>query len=60
MIQVGDMVNLWLGPNPWIGQVIEIVKGVALIRLMDNMHYHAYLDELTLFKDNAKPSSSEI
>ena len=54
MIKLKSMVTLNIRDQPWIGQVVEIRKSIALVRLLDNMHYHANLSELTLFtkKDN--------
>lgn len=49
MIKIDSMVTLTIRDQVWIGQVVEIVNEVALIRLAQNMHYHAHLDELTLF-----------
>ena len=49
MIKVDSMVTLTIRDQVWIGQVVEIVNEVALIRLLENMHYHAHLDDLTLF-----------
>ena len=56
MIKLNSMVTLTIKDEPWIGQVVEIREGIALIMLYDNMHYHAKLEELTLFtkKDNKK------
>ena len=47
-IEVGSMVQLTIGEDHWIGQVVELQNGVALIKLLDNMHYHARLEELKL------------
>jgi hypothetical protein len=49
MIKLNSMVTLRIGDQPWIGQVVEIRKSIALVRLLDNMHYHANVSELTLF-----------
>lgn len=40
------MVKLEINDSQWIGQVVEIRKDTALIKLMDNMHYHANLNDL--------------
>ena len=48
-IKLNSMVTLNIRNEPWIGQVVEIRKNIALVRLLDNMHYHADLSELTLF-----------
>jgi hypothetical protein len=48
------MVTLNIRDQPWIGQVVEIRKSIALVRLLDNMHYHADLSELTLFTKDAE------
>ena len=42
------MVTLVIGEDNWIGQVVELRNDVALIKLLDNMHYHAKLEELEL------------
>ena len=47
-IKEGVMVRLIIGEDHWIGQVVEIRKDTALIKLLDNMHYHAKLTELEL------------
>tara|TARA_R110002153_G_scaffold192712_1_gene346009 strand:+ start:462 stop:635 length:174 start_codon:yes stop_codon:yes gene_type:complete len=48
MIRVNSMVRLTIGEQEWIGQVVEIRDEVALVMLVDNMHYHADISELTL------------
>ena len=40
------MVRLQINKDQWIGQVVEIREDIALIKLLDNMHYHANLNEL--------------
>ena len=47
MITVNSMVRLKINDDHWIGQVVEIREGIALIKLLDNMHYHACLSELS-------------
>jgi hypothetical protein len=47
-IEVDSMVTLMIGEDHWIGQVVELRNDVALVRLLDNMHYHAKLEELEL------------
>ena len=47
MIKLSSMVQLQINDDHWIGQVVEIREDTALIKLLDNMHYHASLDELT-------------
>jgi len=47
MIKLNSMVRLQINEDHWIGQVVEIREDTALIKLLDNMHYHASLDELT-------------
>ena len=49
MIKIDSMVTLTIRDQVWIGQVVEIVGEVVLIRLARSLHYHAHLDELTLF-----------
>ena len=49
VIKLNSMVTLNIRDQSWIGQVVEIRKSIALVRLLDNMHYHADLSELTLF-----------
>ena len=41
------MVRVTINEEEWIGQVVELRKKVALIKLLDNMHYHANVNELT-------------
>jgi len=48
IIEVDSMVTLVIGEDNWIGQVVELRNDVALVRLLDNMHYHAKLEELEL------------
>ena len=48
IIEVDSMVTLVIGEDNWIGQVVELRNDVALIKLLDNMHYHAKLEELEL------------
>ena len=43
------MVRLTIGEQEWIGQVVEIRGSIALVMLVDNIHYHADISELTLF-----------
>jgi len=47
-IEIDSMVTLMIGEDHWIGQVVELRNDVALVRLLDNMHYHAKLEELEL------------
>ena len=47
-IEVDSMVTLMIGEDHWTGQVVELRNDVALVRLLDNMHYHAKLEELEL------------
>ena len=47
-IELNSMVRLTINNDNWIGQVVEIRDNTALIKLLDNMHYHAKLDELKL------------
>jgi hypothetical protein len=47
-IEVDSMVTLMIGEDHWIGQVVELRNDVALVRLLENMHYHAKLEELEL------------
>lgn len=48
-LEINSMVTLTIGDDLWIGQIVEIIDEVALVRLAQNMHYHASLSELTLF-----------
>lgn len=48
-IELNTMVTLTIASQVWIGQVVEIIDEVALVRLAENMHYHAKMNELTLF-----------
>jgi len=47
-IELDSWVRLMIHEDEWVGQVVELREGVALIRLLDNMHYHAKLNELKL------------
>ena len=47
-IELNSMVRLTINNDNWIGQVVEIREEIALIKLLDNMHYHAKLEELKL------------
>jgi len=53
------MVRLKIGADDWIGKVVEIKGQVALIQLLDNMHYHARLDELELLQPEQKINKSK-
>lgn len=55
-IELNTMVTLTIASQVWIGQVVEIIDEVALVRLAENMHYHAKMNELTLF---TKPGERE-
>ena len=46
IIKLNSMVKLEINKDQWIGQVVEIREDIALIKLLDNMHYHANLNEL--------------
>ena len=46
-IKLDSMVRVTINEEEWIGQVVELRKKVALIKLLDNMHYHANVNELT-------------
>tara|TARA_Y100000310_G_scaffold309124_1_gene352916 strand:- start:174 stop:368 length:195 start_codon:yes stop_codon:yes gene_type:complete len=48
MIKVNSLVRLKINNDQWIGKVVEMRDEIALIHLMDNMHYHAKLEELEL------------
>ncbi len=48
-LEINAMVTLTISDQVWIGQVVEIIDEVALVRLAQNMHYHARLSELELF-----------
>tara|TARA_R110002020_G_scaffold453612_1_gene668560 strand:- start:1164 stop:1409 length:246 start_codon:yes stop_codon:yes gene_type:complete len=48
-IELNTMVTLTIASQVWIGQVVEIIDEVVLVRLAENMHYHAKMNELTLF-----------
>jgi len=48
-IKLDSMVRVTINEEEWIGQVVELRNKVALIKLMDNMHYHANVNELTPF-----------
>jgi len=53
-IELNTMVTLTIASQVWIGQVVEIIDEVALVRLAGNMHYHAKMNELTLFTKQDK------
>ena len=48
-IKLDSMVTLIINEEEWIGQVVELRNKIALIKLLDNMHYHANVNELTPF-----------
>lgn len=48
-IELNTMVTLTIASQVWIGQVVEIREEVVIVRLAENMHYHAKMNELTLF-----------
>tara|TARA_R110000824_G_scaffold33406_2_gene106952 strand:+ start:268 stop:444 length:177 start_codon:yes stop_codon:yes gene_type:complete len=48
LIELNSWVRLTINNDQWIGEVVELREDVALIRLLDNMHYHAKLEELEL------------
>jgi len=48
-LEINAMVTLTISDQVWIGQVVEIIDEVVLVRLAQNMHYHARLSELQLF-----------
>jgi hypothetical protein len=50
-IELNSMVKVSINEQEWIGQVVEIREDIALIQLLDNMHYHATLNELTLLTE---------
>ncbi len=58
-IEVNTMVTLTIASQFWIGQVVEIIGDVALVRLADNMHYHAKMNELALFTKTNKCSEKK-
>ena len=58
-IEVNTMVTLTIASQVWIGQVVEIIGDVALVRLADNMHYHAKMNELALFTKTNKCSEQK-
>ena len=47
-IELNSWVRLKINNDEWVGEVVEIKNDVALVRLLDNMHYHAKLEELEL------------
>ena len=47
-IELNSWVRLTINNDQWVGEVVEIRDDVVLVRLLDNMHYHAKLDELEL------------
>ena len=47
-IELNSWVRLTINNDQWVGEVVEIRENVVLVRLLDNMHYHAKLDELEL------------
>jgi len=59
MIKNNKMVRLKIGADHWVGKVVEIKGQVALIQLLDNMHYHACLDELELLVPEQKINKSK-
>ena len=47
-IELNSWVRLTINNDQWVGEVVELREDVALIRLLDNMHYRAKLEELEL------------
>jgi hypothetical protein len=47
-IELNSWVKLVINDDPWVGEVVELREDVALVRLLDNMHYHAKLEDLEL------------
>jgi len=47
-IELNSWVRLTINNDQWVGEVIELREDIALVRLLDNMHYHAKLEELEL------------
>tara|TARA_R100001244_G_scaffold115871_1_gene85976 strand:- start:382 stop:564 length:183 start_codon:yes stop_codon:yes gene_type:complete len=47
-IELNSWVRLTINNDQWVGEVVELRDDVALVRLLDNMHYHAKLEELEL------------
>jgi len=47
-IELNSWVRLTINSDQWVGEVVELREDVALVRLLDNMHYHAKLEELEL------------
>lgn len=47
-IELNSWVRLTINNDQWVGEVVEIRDDIVLIRLLDNMHYHAKLEELEL------------
>ena len=50
LIKLNSWVRLMINDDQWLGEVMEIRDGIALVRLMDNMHYHVKVEELELLK----------
>lgn len=50
MFKINSMVSLKIGEDNFIGQVVSIENDVYLIRIFDNMHYHATSSELKPFQ----------
>jgi len=59
MIKTNAMVKLKINNDHWIGEVVEVREETALIHLMDNMHYHAKLEELELLQPNEQIKAQE-
>ena len=53
MFKINSMVSLKVGEDDFIGQVVSIENDVYLIRIFDNMHYHATLSELKPFQHSS-------
>ena len=47
-IELNSWVRLTINNDQWVGEVVELNEDVALVRLLDNMHYRAKLEELEL------------
>ncbi len=50
MFKINDMVRLKIGADNFIGQVVGVVEDVYLIRVCENLHYHAHASELQPFR----------
>ena len=48
VIELHSVIKVVINDSLWIGQVVEIEGDSVLVRLLDNLHYRAQMNELAL------------